>query len=523
MTQFGLGDEFDRMLDRLPRGMLRRMREHGIMPVALFEQGSQDVASWRSSPNKMSLAHLRQELEAEGAKDLDQIMGRLSNAEREDLLGAKLSASAVSKLVDAKRMEEVDVLIIGAGAAGIGAANRLMDRGHRVAVLESKDRTGGRAYTEIDSLPVPFDHGCAWVHESKENPLMEVIDQLGFTTIPTEKFQVAFAGGADPRKDARLVRKRMNEIESAWEKVAEHRPNTKASPSTPPKSSIDALALEVLGPLEMSVEHDRFSVGEFATGIDEKDDRLVVGGLGSVIKSFAHGLPVALNTHVDMVHWGKDGVEVRSGDRTFRAKKLLVTVSPGAMKHLVFDPVWPKWKTDAANGLHMASFEKIGLEFDPEVLKNVVPYERGCAFDSKGHPIELLMKPFGVNAGVVMIGGDWSRRVLEWSEKDAIAYALDELSKLYGPELKAGFRRGFRTDFSTDPDFEGTWAVTDPSAGERARKLYAQPIDDVLFIGGEACGGRWAATVNGAFFNGFEVGDSIDHTIRSERRARTAV
>src|SRR5262249_42382987 len=146
-------------------------------------------------------------------------------------------------------------------------------------------------------------------------------------------------------------------------------------------------------------------------------------------------------------------------------------------------------------------------------------FERACALDAEGHPMELLLKPYGANAAYVMLGGNWSREMAEKSDEAAVAYALDALAKIYGPELRSAVRRGVRTHWSKDPDFEGTWAVTRPDADPEARKRYAEPVDDTIFISGEACAGRWAGTVNGAFTHGTEVGENIDDALRSRRRA----
>ena len=64
-----------------------------------------------------------------------------------------------------------DVLVIGAGCAGIAAARELAARGRSCVVLEAGPRVGGRAYTESASLGVPFDHGASWLHQADDNPL----------------------------------------------------------------------------------------------------------------------------------------------------------------------------------------------------------------------------------------------------------------------------------------------------------------------------------------------------------------
>src|SRR5271168_5631337 len=75
---------------------------------------------------------------------------------------------------------EVDVAVIGAGAAGIGAARRLVDEGSvAVLVLEARDRVGGRVHT-IEPAGFPLDRGAEWLHSADRNPLSPIARDLGF-------------------------------------------------------------------------------------------------------------------------------------------------------------------------------------------------------------------------------------------------------------------------------------------------------------------------------------------------------
>src|SRR5262249_26010838 len=74
----------------------------------------------------------------------------------------------------------VDVAIIGAGAAGLGAAHALKDSGLSVIVLEARDRVGGRAHTIQAAPDVIFDVGCGWLHSADENSFVAIARQLGF-------------------------------------------------------------------------------------------------------------------------------------------------------------------------------------------------------------------------------------------------------------------------------------------------------------------------------------------------------
>src|ERR1700709_549015 len=72
----------------------------------------------------------------------------------------------------------VDVAIIGAGAAGLGAAHALKDSGLSVIVLEARDRVGGRAHTIMAAPGIIFDLGCGWLHSADKNSFVKIAEQL---------------------------------------------------------------------------------------------------------------------------------------------------------------------------------------------------------------------------------------------------------------------------------------------------------------------------------------------------------
>src|SRR5258708_17975772 len=75
---------------------------------------------------------------------------------------------------------EVDVAVIGAGAAGLGAARALENSGLSVIVLEARDRVGGRGHTIVAAPGIIFDLGCGWLHSADRNSFVKIAEQLDF-------------------------------------------------------------------------------------------------------------------------------------------------------------------------------------------------------------------------------------------------------------------------------------------------------------------------------------------------------
>ena len=99
-------------------------------------------------------------------------------------IGAAAASGAFSTRLLAQAAP-IEVIVIGAGGAGLTAAKQLQAAGIGVLVLEARDRIGGRAFTDT-SLGVPWDRGCSWLHASEVNPLVPIARQAGFELIADE-------------------------------------------------------------------------------------------------------------------------------------------------------------------------------------------------------------------------------------------------------------------------------------------------------------------------------------------------
>ena len=88
-------------------------------------------------------------------------------------------------------MTDTDVVIIGAGLAGLGAAAALRDAGRRAVVLEASGRVGGRAWTDYPAAlgGVWFDMGAVWFHNAEHNPLVPIARAAGDTLLRSDEIR----------------------------------------------------------------------------------------------------------------------------------------------------------------------------------------------------------------------------------------------------------------------------------------------------------------------------------------------
>src|SRR6187551_1057411 len=79
---------------------------------------------------------------------------------------------------------EADVVVIGAGAAGIAAARRIHAANRKVIMVEAADRVGGRCHTDMKTFGTPFDRGARWLYDPDTNPMVRLARSAGTAVFP---------------------------------------------------------------------------------------------------------------------------------------------------------------------------------------------------------------------------------------------------------------------------------------------------------------------------------------------------
>src|SRR4051812_17340451 len=230
---------------------------------------------------------------------------------------------------------DVDVLIIGAGAAGIAAARKLRALGRQVRVLEAGGRLGGRAWTESDSLGARFDQGASWIHVAERNPLPSIARRMGFTLRDARRRarDMLLVGGQPETPAERAAHDAACE---AWEAAAEARdaaggPDIPLAAAVPRDGPWDPTVSHWFSTVISGVEAERFSLRDYvATGLDGANLQ-VAEGFGTLVARLGDGLPVTLHAPVMRLRWDGAGVTAEGGWGSLRAAAAIVTVSTGVL------------------------------------------------------------------------------------------------------------------------------------------------------------------------------------------------
>src|SRR4051794_18235975 len=355
----------------------------------------------------------------------------------------------------------VDVAVIGAGAAGLGAANALRDSGLSVIVLEARARVGGRAHTILAAPDVVFDVGCGWLHSADQNSFVPVAVRLGFEidkALPPWRERAY--GKAFPQTERddfiRALNAFYHRVEAAAveaRRIGQDRPaNLSLEPGNRWNPMIDAISTYVNGS-----ELDRVSVLDLDAYEDTDLTWRVRRGYGALIAAYGVGCSLALGSNVTLIDHSGARVRIETSLGTLTAGKVIVTVPTSliADEAIRFHPELPA-KVDAARGLPLGLADKVMLALAaPEAL----PKEgnlRGASMRTEMGTYHI--RPFGQPCIEGFFGGRFARALEDAGEGAIAAHAIDEIAGFLGNDFRAKLTPLAESRWANDPFARGSYS-----------------------------------------------------------------
>lgn len=396
-------------------------------------------------------------------------------------------------------MSDVDVVVVGAGAAGLAAAKTLARAGRTVTVFEAMDRIGGRAWTETETFGFPFDRGCAWLHAGDRNPFYAEASTAGLRLHHHDM-------GVDHLYFGRS-RARAEALAAADAAMAEAM--AKAGPGHgdllsalyPDSPAADAAATYG-GPMDFAMDADEISIADFAAAADLDPNYFTYDGFGSIVARWGGDVAVELSTPVREIRWDGPGVTVATDRGAVRADKVLVTVSTGVLAYggIRFTPELPAAHDEAIEDLPMGLLTKIPLVVEGERFGKQ-PFDDLLIERRNHHDIYFLCFPFDLDLMVGFIGGDFAWEVECAGEAAAIDFATERLVRTYGSDARKAVKRGAMTSWGSERWTRGAYAAARPGRAQ-ARKTLMQPVAERIWFAGEALAGPLMQTCGGARLSG---------------------
>lgn len=396
-------------------------------------------------------------------------------------------------------IHEVDVAIVGAGAAAVGAARLLHGRVERLLVLEASARVGGRAWTETMS-GLPLDLGCGWLHSATRNPWVGLAEAQG---IPVDRTQSAWgtqfrnlgfapdeqaaAGEAFDRLDRRL----------RGTPPASDRASDVLTPGDRWNSYLEALSGYINGASLASL-----SVADYLAYDDAATDTnwRVEDGYGTLVVRSLPPVPLALATPVTRIDDRETLLTLETPQGVLRAKAAIVTVPPPVLASgaLALPP-------SHADRCHAAACLPLGLA-NKLFLSLADPHAVDADSHLLGNPHapdtgSYYLRPFGWPVVECFFGGTGAAELEAAGLDGATAFARKELGRLLGSDFARGLHLVAGSAWGGADGFGGAYSHALPGHAS-ARQRLTTSTDGRLFFAGEACSPTDFSTAHGALATG---------------------
>ena len=434
---------------------------------------------------------------------------------RRGILTGAVAVAMSPRSIWAVDSAEPDVIIVGAGAAGLSAARTLLIAGLSVRVLEAADRIGGRAYTESETFGVPYDQGCHWLHHASTNPWIAYGKANGFDVFADDDGETIYSGGEQIDED---------NLEDLYEAVEElfvrAWDDTRDGSDGPVSDYLDAE-----GPWAANVESlitndwygkepHELSAMHFVAE-EEENDWLCSAGFGSLIAHYGRNLPVNTGVAVNEIHWGGEGVRVESSAGSLKAKAVIVAVSTGvlAAEKITFIPSLPAEKLESIHAFPMGVYNHIALMYRRDIFELGANAYAIPKAENKRQP-GLISNVDGTGLSMIWTGGDLSRDLEAEGVEAAVDFGLTHIKSILGSDANKAFVKGHFTRWGRNPLTLGSYASARPG-GYGLRDTLRAPVADRVFFAGDACHSEGSASAARAYLNGKETATNVQARVHS--------
>jgi monoamine oxidase len=396
----------------------------------------------------------------------------------------------------------VDVAIVGAGAAGLGAAKTLQAVGKSFVVLEAMSRSGGRAWTDSDTFGVPIDWGCHWLHSASINPMRQFADDLGVAYLDHHVPWRAAENGVllDEQETDGLVTALhgLYEVGLGAGNDGIDVPLVDVIDTSSPAYSLFESAVQA----EWGFTPEQVSTLDAARYKDTEQNYAVTDGYGALVQRVAAGVPVSLNTSVEQVILEGNGVRVVTSQGPIDARAVIVAVSTNVLSRQLIDfqPGLPDWKLAAAAAVPLGSDNKVVLEFDSrnvgidEHCSVRIPYPGAPWFN-------VQMRPFGRNIASIYMGGPLCAELEAAGTEAQIAAGIEAMVSAFGSDTARHIGKRAASAWGREPSILGAYGAARPGEANLRADL-AKPVEDRLFFCGEATHPYFFSTCHGAWMSG---------------------
>jgi monoamine oxidase len=394
-------------------------------------------------------------------------------------------------------MQDIDVVVIGAGAAGVAAARAVADARLSVAVIEARGRVGGRAWTTMFGEHA-LDLGAGHLHSADENDWAAIAPTLGFTV------DARPPAWARPAYQANFPLHNQEDYWAAWERLyarfdaaadSARRMSEFLEPGGRWNALLDAMATYING-----VTFSALVLREYALYRDTGLNQRIPEGYGALIAAYAHDLDVRLDCPATLIDHAGARVRIVTPQGEIAAHAAIIATPPGVLANesLRFAPALPD-KLEAAHALPLGIAEKVFLALDrPDDL----PVEtRLFGATDRTETGSYTLRPFGRPLIDGYFGGPFARALEAEGDGAFAAFAIEQICAALGNDMRKRLTPIIASAWARDPFSLGSYSYGSPGA-QAARAALARPVNERLFFAGEHCSDVDFSTAHGAYRSG---------------------
>jgi monoamine oxidase len=426
-------------------------------------------------------------------------------------------AIAAPPVRSAQAQVQADVIIVGAGAAGIAAARRVAAAGRRYLLIEAADHLGGRCVTDLRTFGVPYDRGAHWIHSPNSNPVARVASDRGVDIYPAPQSQKVRIGLRNAREGE------LEDFLAAQVRAtraiddAARRGDAACAQALPSDLGDWRPTVEfVLGPFVCGKDLSQLSAVDFARAPERNADAFCRQGFGALLAEHAAGLTVELSTPATSIDIDRI-VEVQTPKGAITARTAIITVSTNVLAAgaIRFPSELPQRFGAAFDSLSLGSYDHIALQFTGNPLgleSDDLVFERS----TDTHTAAILANVSGTPLCLIEVAGSFGSDLSARGEAAMVDFAGDWLAKLYGAEVKKAVKRASATRWNADPHVLGAMSAAAPG-GHAARAVLAEPVREAAWFAGEAVHETLWGTVGGAWESGERAADAALRRLGGER------
>jgi monoamine oxidase len=423
-------------------------------------------------------------------------------------------------------MEKFDVIIIGAGAAGLMAANILCDAKKKVCIIEARERSGGRVHTAPVPFSKPIETSAEFIHGN-----------LPVTTTLLKKYNIEYyrtEGELWQLKNGELIKredfiehadqlmKKLNDLEkdmSIAELLETYFCNEKY---TDMRRSLRQY-IEGYEAADISDFSSLALKAEWESADDEQ--YRIEGGYGALLGELerdcrANGCAIHFDQTAKTIKWKEQDVAVMTKDNnTFSAGKIIITVPLPLLADgsddagISFDPQLPVIN-EAAKQIGYGGVIKIIIEFDHAFWETGEARKAGnmfFVFSEEKIPTWWTQLPDRTPILTGWLAGPAAKDLAYENDEKILEHALRSLCSIFDINieiLQQYIKHSLVCNWVTDRFSKGAYSYSTVTSAA-AKKIFATPVAGTLFFAGEAFDPSSNATVDAALTSGKNTAEHI--------------